>query len=90
LSSSSRFSGLACRYAIKVHPGFTLSSQIKAAALIATWAPRRRFETVTIAVQYYSGNFADSASVPDPRGGMKLAANAKALMGTFVPSGAMP
>jgi hypothetical protein len=67
-----------------------LSSQIKAAALIATWAPRCRFETVTIAVRYYSGNFADSASVPDALGGMKLAANAKALMGTFVPSGAMP
>jgi hypothetical protein len=46
--------------------------------------------TVTIAVRYYSGNFAVSASVPDPPGGMKLAANAKALMGTFVPSGAMP
>ena len=40
-------------------------------------------------MRYYSGNFAVSASVPDPPGGMKLAANAKALMGTFVPSGAM-
>jgi len=44
---------------------------------------------VTIATRVYSGNSARSASVPDPPGGMKLAANAKARIGAFEPSGAM-
>ena len=44
---------------------------------------------VTIARRGYSGNSARSASVPDPPGGRKLAANAKARIGTVVPSGAM-
>jgi hypothetical protein len=44
---------------------------------------------VTIATRVYSGNSARSASVPDPPGGMKLAANAKARIGTLEPGGAM-
>ena len=44
---------------------------------------------VTIATRVYSGNSARSASVPDPPGGMKFAANAKARIGAFEPSGAM-
>ena len=41
--------------------------------------------TVTIAVRYYSGNFADTASVPDPPF-FFLAANAKALMAHLCPA----
>ena len=41
------------------------------------------------ALRLYSGSSAGSASVPDPPGGMKLAAKAKARMGTLVPSGAI-
>ena len=82
LSSSSRFSGLACRYAIKVHPGVMLSSQIKAAALIASRAPRCRFDDGDDSCAVLFRQFRRYGL----RSRSSLAANAKALMAHLCPA----